>query len=654
MAESEQAKGAGGGKPSEARAVASPAPPRVKEAGKAPATPGTEPKAKRQAARAENKPPGAAPPKRASRPEPLPLAQGEYPLPLESEPPPPPGADQSDADDDDAEPLSDRARLEPAGASTRETALRSSSSSSQEAAPVSQATSGRMVGCCELFTEIAHGGMATIHLGRWLGAGGFAKAVAVKALHPNYARDPDFVAMFMDEARVVAGIRHPNVMPTIDLVEEEGELFIVMEYVEGVTLAHLLRRAWEIQERVPVAIVLRIVTGVLHGLHAAHEAKNTQGEPMCVIHRDVSPENIMVGVDGHPRLIDFGIATALDRYSRTRDGELKGKLAYLAPEQVLGAKLTRRTDVFAASIVLWQALTGRKLFGAESVVEAAHKILNMPLQVPSAVSSRVPKGLDRIVMRGLERDPTKRWATADAMAEALEAAGTLATYSEVGSWVRRAAKERLGRNAQAVAAMSRAPVAVDSPQLSQPLSVYPAERAEMGDDLTRKIDAFEGVGGDDVKTDVTTPDAARLSPALAESHGLRGAAKPVLYALGAVGLLGLGLWLGMNLKGGAERGSPGATRSVPGISAASGSGSSAGPGGTTGLEPGAASTASAPPNAGAQDAGPQGDDTRDAGGSEPMDASAKPWAPTPGGGKVPTGPAATATGSANAFIPPDI
>src|SRR5690606_10341520 len=214
---------------------------------------------------------------------------------------------------------------------------------------VRAAANPRQVGRCELFAEIAHCGMATIHLGRWVGAGGFAKTVAVKALHPQFARDPEFVKMFLAEARVVARIRHPNVMPTIDLVEEAGELFIVMDYIHGATLAHLMRAARRAGERMPTDIVLRIVAGMLQGLHAAHDAKNAQGEPMCVIHRDVSPENVLIGVDGYARLIDFGIATAMGRFSATGEGQVKGKIGYLTPEQVLGDPLDRRTDVFSAS-----------------------------------------------------------------------------------------------------------------------------------------------------------------------------------------------------------------------------------------------------------------------------------------------------------------
>ncbi|MEQ9322801.1 MAG: serine/threonine-protein kinase, partial [Polyangiaceae bacterium] len=266
---------------------------------------------------------------------------------------------------------------------------------------LTQAGPARHVGRCELFVEIAHGGMATVHLGRWLGAGGFVKTVAVKALHRQYARDPEFVRMFLDEARVVARIRHPNVMPIIDLVDDGGDLFIVMEYVHGVTLAHLLRQMKRRGENIPIDIALRIMSGVLHGLHAAHEAKDATGRAMNIIHRDISPENIMVGSDGYARLIDFGIASALGRATVTQDGQVKGKPSYLSPEQVMGESLDRRTDIYAASVVLWQALTGRRLFKAENMAAMSLKIIKEDRPPPSRLREGVTRELDAIVLRGM-------------------------------------------------------------------------------------------------------------------------------------------------------------------------------------------------------------------------------------------------------------
>jgi serine/threonine-protein kinase len=305
------------------------------------------------------------------------------------------------------------------------------------------------VGRYALFDEIASGGFASVHLGRTVGAGGFARTVAIKRLHRQYARDPEVSAMFLDEAKVVARIRHPNVVPTLDLIAEEDELFLVMEYVEGATLKHLLREARRRQRSVPLGIVLRIVSGALHGLHAAHEARNEHGEPLQLIHRDISPDNILVGVDGLARLLDFGVARAFGHFQSTREGEVKGKLAYLAPEQVRSEALTRKTDIFSASCVLWEAMTGRRLFRARTIAAMAHMVLHETIEPPSAVAD-TPKKLDGIVMQGLERDPERRWPTARRMAAAIEALGELASQSAVGRYVRQAAADKLVDRSRAV------------------------------------------------------------------------------------------------------------------------------------------------------------------------------------------------------------
>src|SRR5580658_1265694 len=223
----------------------------------------------------------------------------------------------------------------------------------------------RMVGRYALYEKIASGGMATVHIGRLLGPVGFTRTVAIKRMHPQFTGDPEFVSMFLDEARLAARIRHPNVVSTLDVVAMNGELFLVMDYVPGESLARLVRGATLRGERIPPAIAATIMVGVLHGLHAAHEARNDRGEPLEVVHRDVSPQNILVGIDGVSRVLDFGVAKAVGRLHTTRDGQLKGKLAYMAPEQLRGTT-TRLTDVYAASIVLWEALTSKRPFQAEN------------------------------------------------------------------------------------------------------------------------------------------------------------------------------------------------------------------------------------------------------------------------------------------------
>ena len=294
--------------------------------------------------------------------------------------------------------------------------------------PLSGTIGGRYAIC----GEIASGGMATVHLARQLGAAGFARMVAVKRLHERLSRDPEFVGMFLDEARIVGRIRHPNVVQTIDVVAEESELFIVMEYVHGESLLRLLQMANRKGKVLPPGVAASIMVGALRGLHEAHEAKSETGEPLGVVHRDVSPHNVLVGVDGIARVLDFGVAKASQRIQTTQSGHLKGKLSYMAPEQVTNQPVDRRTDVYAAAVVLWESLTGAKKFFGDSEAAVLNQILLDPPRPPSALNRAVPPELDAVVMKGLAREPSDRYADARLMAEALERAITLASASQVG------------------------------------------------------------------------------------------------------------------------------------------------------------------------------------------------------------------------------
>jgi len=294
------------------------------------------------------------------------------------------------------------------------------------------------LGRYELLGEIGAGGMATVHLGRAVGPAGFERLVAVKVCHPNLREDEELVRMFLDEARLAARIHHPNVVSTIDVGDEES-LYLVMEYIEGGSLAQLLAAVGPL----PVGVCLRIVGDVLSGLHAAHETAGSDGRPLGLVHRDVSPQNVLVGVDGVARLSDFGIARAEARLAVTRQGVFKGKLAYAAPELYPGHVVTRRSDVFAASVVLWEALTGRSLFGAPTQAEVLHALLFRVVPPPSEVRPDLPAALDALVLRGLARDPAERWATAGELADALEATGLAAGRRDVEALVGRALAETL-------------------------------------------------------------------------------------------------------------------------------------------------------------------------------------------------------------------
>jgi serine/threonine-protein kinase len=292
--------------------------------------------------------------------------------------------------------------------------------------------------------------MATVHYGRLSGPVGFSRTVAIKRLHPQFAKDPEFVSMFLDEARLAARIRHPNVVQTLDVVALEGELFLVMDYVQGESLSRLLHASQKRGELLPMDVVSAIVCGVLHGLHAAHEATTEQGEPLGLVHRDVSPHNVLVGADGIPRVLDFGVAKAVGGVHTTRQGQLKGKLAYMAPEQLRSGSVDRRTDVFAAGIVLWEALTLRRLFAGDSEGAVMRNVVEQIIEAPSAFFSDLPRALDGVVMRALERDRSRRFNTARQMALALEACVPLASPTRVADWVDGLAGEVLAQRAQSV------------------------------------------------------------------------------------------------------------------------------------------------------------------------------------------------------------
>ncbi|MDB5214577.1 MAG: serine/threonine protein kinase [Myxococcaceae bacterium] len=294
-----------------------------------------------------------------------------------------------------------------------------------------------------LYGEIAAGGMATVHLARLLGPVGFARTVAIKRLHPHLAKDPDFVAMFLEEARLAARVRHPNVVATLDVVSDDGELFLVMEYVAGESLSRLVRKARERGERVPPRYAIGIVSGALEGLHSAHDAKSEKGQPLGLVHRDVSPQNVHVGVDGVPRLLDFGIAKATNRVQETRTDQIKGKVAYMSPEQLAKGAIDRRADVYSAAVVLWETLTGERLFKADDVPSLVYAIINEQVRLPSEIVPDLPPGLDAVVMKGLEREAENRWSSAREMAAALEKVLQPAPAREIGEWVHSIAGDAL-------------------------------------------------------------------------------------------------------------------------------------------------------------------------------------------------------------------
>ncbi|HEY4103161.1 MAG TPA: protein kinase [Polyangiaceae bacterium] len=312
-----------------------------------------------------------------------------------------------------------------------------------------------------IYDEIASGGMATVHLGKARGAFGFSNTVAIKRLFPQMAKDPEFVAMFLDEARLASRVRHPNVVTVLDVLSERGELCLVMEYVEGESLSVLSRALREAKKPIPIPIAVAITASILHGLHAAHQATDQLGVPLGLVHRDVSPQNVIVGVDGIARLIDFGIAKAAGRSSVSRDGQLKGKIPYMAPEQIQGGVINHRTDIYGAAVILWELLSGERLFDGETQGIVLGRVLDDTVHPPSEYNAQVSTELDALTLRGLSRDSALRFESARAFALELESLVRPAMPAEVSEWVHANAHASLALRSEKLARMERQASALD-------------------------------------------------------------------------------------------------------------------------------------------------------------------------------------------------
>ncbi len=307
-----------------------------------------------------------------------------------------------------------------------------------------------VIGRYAIFDAIASGGMAKVHLGRLMGPVGFSRTVAIKRLHPQFSADAEFTAMFLDEARLAARVQHPNVVPTLDVLQSDHELLLVMEYVRGETLSRLVRAAHAQKMRLPPRIVVAIVSGALQGLHAAHEAIDEKGKPLGLVHRDMSPQNVLVGVDGTARVLDFGVARAEGRLQTTREGQVKGKILYMPPEQLAAQPVTRTADIYAAGVLLFEALTGVRMFAGEDDNAAITRILKNDIRVPSEIAPEL-EPFDAICRRATSADPTHRFPTAREMAFELEKVMNPASNAEVGEWVERLATANLDARARKVA-----------------------------------------------------------------------------------------------------------------------------------------------------------------------------------------------------------
>jgi serine/threonine protein kinase len=314
-----------------------------------------------------------------------------------------------------------------------------------------------------LYPAIARGGMATVHTARLVGAEGFTRLVAAKRLHPQFTDDPEFVTMFHDEACIASRIHHPNVVPVLDVVVSGNELILVQEYVHGVPLSQLMKLAHGDAKPIAIDIAIGVLAGILAGLHAAHEVRDESGAPLEIVHRDVSPANVMISIDGVPRLLDFGIAKATTSTHHTREGVFKGKLAYMAPEQLRMDAVDRAADIYATAVLAWELLVNRRVYDGRH--EIAFVTAVMSGELPAITTALADQrgsiddarwkalvAIEPIISRAMADRPEDRYASADEMMRALLDVRTSASSMAIAEWVRTAGAEFLDKRQKTLAA----------------------------------------------------------------------------------------------------------------------------------------------------------------------------------------------------------
>jgi serine/threonine protein kinase len=273
----------------------------------------------------------------------------------------------------------------------------------------------------QLVDRVAIGGMAEVFKAKRAGVAGFEKVVALKRILPHLSENNEFLDMFVDEAKMVAGLNHPNIVQIFDLGRIEKSYYIAMEYVHGRDLRTIMRRARDKGLRMPLDLSLRVVSQVCAALEYAHRKKDERGQPMQIVHRDVSPQNILISFEGDVKLVDFGIAKAATKASNTDRGALRGKLLYMSPEQAWGRPIDRRSDVFSLGIVLYEMVTETKPFvGAGTEVSILELVRQCVITAAREINPRVPEPLDRVIMKALAREPDERYQDAGEMQRGLE------------------------------------------------------------------------------------------------------------------------------------------------------------------------------------------------------------------------------------------
>src|SRR5689334_22748771 len=306
---------------------------------------------------------------------------------------------------------------------------------------------GARLGRYTVLKHLVSGGMADVLLGRTDGIEGFERHVVLKRIKPEHAKDQRFIRMFLDEARVAANLHHQHIVQVHDIGESSGEYFIAMEYLHGEDVRTILSTASKMRQHVPLGCAMAMVSAAAAGLHYAHERRGPDKRPLGIVHRDISPSNILVGYDGSIKVVDFGIAKAeMRQETRTGTGSLKGKVAYMSPEQCKSGEVDRRSDVYSLGVVLYELCTTTKLFRGENDYLIMDQIVNGKVALPRVRRPDLPNELSAIIMRAIAPDPERRFFTADELRVALDhfaaKAGLTASPSSLAAYMRKQFGER--------------------------------------------------------------------------------------------------------------------------------------------------------------------------------------------------------------------
>jgi serine/threonine protein kinase len=399
--------------------------------------------------------------------------------------------------------------------------------------------------------------MAEVHLARANGIQGFQKLVVLKQILPHLSRDKHFVRMFIEEARVAALLDHPNVVQVFDLGREEGEFFFTMEFVYGENLSGLLKGLQKVGQTLAIEHVVTVGIAVAAGLHYAHERVGFDGRPLGIVHRDVSPTNVMITYEGGVKVADFGIAKVITRTDVTRAGTRKGKVPYMSPEQCRAEKIDRRSDVFSLGIVLWEAITGQRLFEGDNEFGVMNLIVNGHMRLPTAVKPDVPKDLERIIMKALTVDREQRYQTTRELQIDLEAfarehklRATPSALGELMHYMFRPQPFPWGalRGSSGKAVMSPATIA----EISKMMGSVGTGAGRFGSEVTSGAGSYASqIHGSPATGSSSGPAmATRSKKADPRARTLRAVAIGLGSAAALALVLVLGLWLGG--RGGAE------------------------------------------------------------------------------------------------------